>query len=94
MQPHQHVLTGPWTPRSPQRFSGTPHEIRSIERHTSRLALDCERADSRHTLDRVVELQRLEDRPELMEPVGPRAEHTQVEIDLGVRANHDRTCCR
>jgi hypothetical protein len=79
------------TQRAPQCAGRAPHEIGFVERHTRGVAFDGKRAGPRNAVDRVVQGERLKDRAEFVEPVGAHAEHAQIEIDLRVSADRDRS---
>ena len=79
--------------RPPERVSGPPHQVRSIDRHAWHVTRDAERAADRAYDERVVKRDRLEDRAQLVEAVRTTAYDAQVEVDLRVGAHDERPHC-
>ena len=72
----------------PETRGRLPDEIRIVERNAGRAAAQRERSRTRHAQQRVVHVDRLKHRAELVIAVGARAQHAQIEVDLGIGANH------
>jgi hypothetical protein len=87
---HDDIANGAAAPqRSPQRLGGAPDQVRVIERHACRRALDRKGTLTRNAADRIVQRQRLEYGAQLVKAVGPHAEDAEIEIDLRVGPNRD-----
>ena len=74
--------------RRPQRRRRLPHQVARVERHAGRAAVERERPRTLGAHQRVVQLDRLKDGPQLVIAVGADAEHAQIEVDFGVRADN------
>src|SRR5262245_16914073 len=75
--------------RSPQRLGSTPDQVRVIKWHTRGRAFEPKRTRSRNAAKRVVNRDRLEYSPKLVEAVSAHPQDAQIEVDLGMRADRD-----
>src|SRR4051812_27398372 len=73
--------------RPPERLRGLPDQIRSIEGNSRRVALDCEWARAGDAINDVVQRQGLEDRSQLVIPVGTHAQDSQIQVDFRVSSD-------
>src|SRR6185312_3615669 len=72
--------------RFPQSSGRPPHQIGLVERHAGLPAFHGEGTATLDQRQRVVQLDRLKDRAQLVKAVHPGPEDAQIEIDLGVGA--------
>src|SRR6186997_2898130 len=68
-----------------------PHQVALIGGNIGLVAGDGERAAARGDRDVVEEREGLEDGLQIVVPVGPRSEDTQVQVDLRERGEADRS---